>query len=144
MTNPASLLASLRACAIRLLPACLAMSAAVLTNGCFNPDDVEPFDDEDAALDEDRDGEPGEQADPDPNQDGPACHGFDEPCSANADCCEFDESFPVGGSVCLSVGEAAQCSSVCGDHSDCSSGCCAPLEGLGGHGACVDASFCGE
>lgn len=144
MTNPASLLACLRTPATRLLPALLAVSAAVLTTGCFNPDDVEPFEGEDAAEEEAREGEQAEQGDQDAPEDGPACHGFDEPCSANADCCEFDESFAVGGSVCLSDGQAAQCSSVCADHSDCSSGCCAPLEGLGGHGACVDASFCGE
>ena len=147
MTNPASLLASFRAAATRLLPALL-VGASVLTTGCINPDDVEPLEGEDAAeeeLDEARDGDQDDQDDrADPPEDGPACHGFDEPCSANADCCEFDESFAVGGSVCLSNGEAAQCSSVCADHGDCSSGCCAPLEGLAGHGACVDASFCGD
>ncbi len=74
--------------------------------------------------------------------DAPACAELDEPCSANADCCDYEFTPQVGGAMCIDYQEEATCKSICVAHEDCESGCCGVLAGEASHGMCTDPPYC--
>ncbi len=117
-----------------LLPAVVRASlllASFALVGCFDPNHFDPSILEERAPEDE----------PLPEGEGGVCIEFEEPCTRSDACCLFDAAYPVGGSVCVATGEEATCASVCTNDEDCSSGCCAVLDGVP-YGACVDSSFC--
>lgn len=77
------------------------------------------------------------------DDEGPDCVPFDEPCSASTQCCGFSTTPGIGDAVCVDFGTEISCSRLCNSDDDCSSGCCAPLEGVS-VGACAPSSFCDD
>lgn len=105
--------------------------SALVCGACFSPEELPAREDEaDAGEDE--------SADTD------ACIEFEEPCESNVDCCGYDPEFPVGSSQCVAVSASgpAECAAVCLSNDDCSTDCCAALEGVSDYGACVETAFC--
>lgn len=110
-------------CALALSP--------VFFGGCFNPEELPPSENEASA-----DASSGEDAE--------QCIEFEEPCETNLDCCGYDPEFPIGSSQCVSLTASApaECASVCLSNDDCSTDCCAALQGVSDYGACVETSVC--
>ncbi|MCH9681799.1 MAG: hypothetical protein K0V04_10230 [Deltaproteobacteria bacterium] len=115
-----------------------ALVAVLTIPGCFDP--ARNFDDDDDEIEEP---EP-EITDEPTTGDGPMCTELEDDCEVNGDCLCFDGSARVGTGLCVGNGELGQCTTVCAEHSDCGSGCCAALEGDDAVGACAPSSHCSD